>query len=355
MTSEALEPSPGPVGAKHRFDEAALVRYLQARLPGFDQGIEIRQFQVGQSNPTYQLRTRAGDYVLRKKPAGELLPSAHAVDREFLVMRALADSQVPVPKMHLLCADESVIGQMFYVMEYVEGRNFPDPRMLEAPQAERRAMYLDLVAVLARLHALDYRAIGLQDFGKPQNYVARQVARWTKQYAASRVEDNADMDRLIAWVEARSQPADEVALAHGDYRGHNVLFAPREPRIAAVLDWEVATIGHPLADLAYFCLPYYLPESDARSFHGEDPAALGIPSEEEIKAAYCREAGRADLPDWRFFIIFSLFRTAAIRAGIYKRALVGTAASAQALETGLQYRSTAARGWALAQQSKEGA
>jgi aminoglycoside phosphotransferase (APT) family kinase protein len=338
-----------PVLPAHRFDEAALVRYLRDRLPGFEGAIEIRQFALGQSNPTFHVRTPAGEYVLRKKPAGELLPSAHAVDREFTVLRALAGSDVPVPKAHLLCGDERVIGRIFYVMEYVPGRTLPDPGMLEAPREQRRAMVLDLVAVLARIHRVDWRAVGLQDFGRAGNYIGRQLSRWSRQYAASRVEENADMDRLIAWLAARSAPADESALAHGDFRGHNVIFAPREPRVAAVLDWEVATIGHPLADLGYLCLPYYLPEDDARSFHGESPASLGIPSEDEIKAAYCSAAGRGELPDWHYFIVFSLFRAAAIRAGVYKRALIGTAASAQALETGLQYRSTAARGWALAQ------
>lgn len=341
----------GPVLPQHRFDEAALARCLGDRLPGFDGDVRVRQFQVGQSNPTYHLHTTAGDYVLRKKPAGKLLPSAHAVDREYTVMRALADSGVPVPTMHLLCTDESVIGQMFYVMDYVPGRNLPDPRLPDAPAEERRAMYLDLVTVLAHLHRVDYRAVGLEDFGRPDGYVARQVARWSTQYEASRVEENADMDRLIDWLRRHMPEGDETSIVHGDYRTHNVLFHPVEPHVVTVLDWELATIGHPLSDLAYCCLPYNAPADDNRGFQGEDPAALGIPTESELIDAYCREAGRPGVPDWQFFVIFSLFRSAAIRAGIYKRALDGNAASAQALEAGLRYRGSARRGWQLAQQA----
>ncbi|TAK98548.1 MAG: phosphotransferase family protein [Rhodospirillaceae bacterium] len=315
--------------------------------------MEVRQFQGGQSNPTYRIVTPAGNYVLRKKPAGKLLPSAHAIEREFAVMRALA-GHVPVPRMHLFCDDESVLGQAFYIMELVDGRVMPDARMLDAPQGERRALCLELVTVLARLHRVDYRAVGLGEFGRPEGYVARQLARWSKQYAASRVEDNADMDQLIPWLEENLPATEETSIVHGDYRSYNVLFARQEPRIAAVLDWELATIGHPLADLAYCCLPYYLPPEDVRGFQGESPQALGIPPEEELMAAYCREAGRSELPDWRYFLVFSLFRSSAIRAGVFKRALDGTAANAQALEAGQRYRGSAACAWRLAQTSPRG-
>lgn len=338
-----------PVLPRHRFDEPALARYLNERLPGFDATFEVSQFQVGQSNPTYLLHTTERDYVLRKKPKGELLPSAHAVDREYKVMHALANTGVPVPTMHLLCTDESVIGQMFYVMDYVEGRNLPDPRLLEAPREERKVMYTELVSVLARLHQVDYRSVGLADFGRPQGYVSRQVARWSKQYQASRVEENTDMDHLIDWLGQHIPQRDEAAIAHGDYRTHNVLYHPDKPQIVAVLDWELATIGHPLADLAYCCLPYYSTSDDIRGFQGEDPAALGIPSEDEVIELYCLETGRAEIENWRFYVIFALFRSAAIRAGIYKRALDGNAANAEALAAGLRYRGTARRGWELAQ------
>jgi len=335
----------------HRFDEGGLARHLRGRLAGFEGDIEITQFQGGQSNPTYLIATSAGRYVLRKKPAGKLLPSAHAIDREFAVMCAL-NGLVPVPHMHLFCDDESVIGQSFYIMEHVEGRVMPDARLLDAPRAERRALCFELVTVLARLHRVGYRAVGLEGFGRPEGYLARQLARWSKQYAASRFEDNADMERLIPWLEANLPVSEESSIVHGDYRSYNVIFAPQESRIAAILDWELATIGHPLADLAYCCLPYYLPADDARGFQGESPDALGIPSEEELTGAYCREADRTDIPNWRYFLVFSLFRSAAIRAGVYKRALDGTAANPKALAAGASYRGAAASAWQLAQSER---
>lgn len=340
--------APLPVSPKHRFDEAGLARYLRGKLPGFEAEIEVRQFQGGQSNPTYRIVTPAGDYVLRKKPAGKLLPSAHAIEREFTVMRALA-GHVPVPRMHLLCEDESVLGQPFYVMQHIDGRIMPDARLLDAPRAERRALCLELVSVLARLHRVDYRAAGLGEFGRSERYVARQLARWSKQYAASRVEDNADMDRLIGWLEANLPASDESSIVHGDYRTHNVIFARDEPRIAAVLDWELATIGHPLSDLAYCCLPYHLPPEDVRGFQDHTPQALGIPSEEDMTAAYCREAGRSELPHWHYLLAFSLFRSAAFRAGVYRRACDGTASNPQALDFGQRFRMTAAWAWQFVQ------
>ena len=220
--------APVPVSPNHRFDEAALARFLQGKVPGFDAQIEVRQFQGGQSNPTYRIGTPSGNYVLRKKPAGKLLPSAHAIDREFTVMRALA-GHIPVPTMYLLCDDESVLGQPFYLMEHIDGRVMPDARLLDAPREERRALCLELVTVLARLHRVDYRAVGLGEFGRPDGYVARQLARWSKQYVTSRVEENADMDRLIAWLQANLPATDETSIVHGDYRTHNVLFARSEP------------------------------------------------------------------------------------------------------------------------------
>jgi aminoglycoside phosphotransferase (APT) family kinase protein len=328
-----------------------LFPYLAERLPGFDRpdAVTVQQFVGGQSNPTYSLATPAGRYVLRKKPAGDLLPSAHAIEREYAVMQALA-GQVPVPRMHLLCEDEDVLGQAFYVMDHVEGRVLPDARMLDAPRAERRALCLELISVLARLHRVDYRSAGLETFGKTGSYVERQLARLSKQYEASRVEENTYMDLVIAWLKDHLPRKDESAIVHGDYRSYNVLYAPSEPRIAAVLDWELATIGHPLADLAFACLPYYMPADDLRGFHGADPAELGIPGETELVEHYCRETGRGELPDWRYFLVFSLFRSAAIRAGVYKRAFDGTAAGADALEKGARYRAAAATAARLIQE-----
>lgn len=351
MTAPA-SPEPGLPG-QQRVDEAALTRYLHDKLPGFAATIEVTQFQAGQSNPTYRIVTPAGSYVLRKKPAGKLVPSAHAIEREFAVMRAL-DGLAPVPRMKLFCDDAGVIGQTFYVMEFVDGRVMPDARLLDAAAEERAALCFEMIGVLARLHRIEHRAIGLEKFGRSEGYVARQLSRWSGQYASSRVEDNADMNRLIPWLQDHLPSAEETAIVHGDYRSHNVIFARGEPRIAAILDWELATIGHPLADLAYCCLPYYLPPNDVRGFHGQTPLALGIPSEEDLTIAYCRAAGRSELPHWHYFIVFALFRSAAIRAGIFKRAMDGTAANATALTAGQGYRETAACAWALAQSIRAG-
>lgn len=343
-----------PVLPQHRFDEAALIRYLNGRVPGFEHAdaIQFRQFQGGQSNPTFHAQTPAGAYVIRKKPPGKLLPSAHAVDREFTVMHALAGSAVPVPKMYLLCTDESVIGTMFFVMQHVAGRALHDPLMPDvATAAERREMNLEVARTLARLHRVDYKAIGLESYGRPERYAERQVSRWSKQYLTARVEENQDMERLIGWLEKHVPERDEAAIAHGDFRCHNVIYHPTQPRIVAVIDWELSTIGHPLADLSYCVMPYHLAADDIRGFRGADIKSLGIPTEDEIKAEYCREAGRTDLPGWEFFVVFSLFRTAAIRAGIFARAKQGNAVNSEALEVGSRYRQAAARGWEMAQRT----
>ena len=339
-----------PVLPAHRFDEVAMARYVRHHLTGFDGEVIVRQFQGGQSNPTYHLQTPSGAYVLRKKPIGTLLSSAHAIDREYRIMQALAGTGVPVPRMDLYCDDPGVIGQEFFVMEYVVGRVHRDPALPELDPLARRAVWLETVRVLADLHRVDYRAIGLEGFGRPEGYIARQVARWSRQYVESKVEDNADMDRLIAWLQTTEAPTEEAAITHGDYRTHNVIFESDGRRIAAVIDWELSTIGHPLADLAYCCLPYHVAPEDTVGFRGVDPAELGIPTESELIAVYCREADRSNVPNWNYFVVFAMFRMAAIRAGIFKRAREGNAANAQALEAGLRYRITAERGLALAQQ-----
>ena len=340
-----------PVLPNHRFDEAALVRYLRDHLPDFAGEMAVRQFQGGQSNPTFHLTAGARAYVLRKKPPGKLLPSAHAVDREYRVMRALAETAVPVPRMHLLCPDESVIGQMFYVMDYVPGRVFADRALPGCTPAERAAMYDDMNRVLAALHGVDWRAVGLEGFGRPEGYFSRQIARWSKQYEASRVEDVASMEHLMRWLPEQVPPADEATIAHGDYRLGNLLFHPTEPRVAAVLDWELATIGHPLADLGYNVLTYRLPASAGGAPEAE-MVALGIPSEAEYVAAYCRRTGRAGVPELRFVVVFSMFRLAAIVAGVYRRALDGNAADARGLERGAMFREIADRAWEIAQASE---
>jgi aminoglycoside phosphotransferase (APT) family kinase protein len=332
----------------HRFDEAALTKYLQARIEGFRGECEVRQFQGGFSNPTFHLQTADRAYVLRKKPPGKLLPSAHAVDREYRVLKALQGSDVPVPRVHLLCEDESVIGTMFYVMDHVEGRVFTDRLLPGCTRKQRRDMYDACNDVLAKLHRIDYRAVGLEDFGKPAGYVARQVSRWSKQYVASCIEDTPAMNKLMEWLPEHAPAEDEATIAHGDYRIGNLLFHPQESRVVAVLDWELSTIGHPLGDLAYCCSAYYLPSAGGRGFLGVDLDALGIPDEASFLESYRRRVGRADIPHWKFFVVFSLFRSAAILAGVYKRSVDGQGVDARMAQAKEAYQDIAARAWALA-------
>ncbi len=387
-----------PVLPNHRFDEARLKSWLEATFGERAEPFAVRQFQGGQSNPTFHIQFGPRQFVLRKKPPGPLLPSAHAVDREYRVIKALSGTGIPVPHVHLLCTDESVIGQIFYLMDYIPGRVYADRALPGLGPADRAAMYDDMNRVLAALHRLDPAALGLADYGKPEAYVARQIRRWTQQYQAAPPEPSPEMDALIAWLGSHTPPADETALVHGDFRLGNLLFDPAAPRILAVLDWELSTLGHPLADLAYNILTYYLPEAAgafgiarhvvpladlayniltyylpeaAGGFGALDPTTLGIPAERDYVTRYAERAGclgkvvgedvvgeigerdyvtryaeragRGEVSGLTYMIVFSMFRLAAILAGVYARALQGNAADAGALERGKLFREVARR------------
>jgi len=327
-----------------------LESWLRGHVEGFRGLLAAERFAGGQSNPTYRLTAGSGAYVLRRKPPGPLLPSAHAVDREFRVMRALADTPVAVPRVFALCEDDAVIGSAFYVMEHLDGRIFWDQRLPEiAGPVERAVMFQSMNAVIADLHRVDYAAIGLQDFGRPGNYMARQIARWSRQYRASETETIAAMDRLIDWLPLHLPPESSPAIVHGDYRMDNLIFHPSEPRVIGVLDWELSTIGDPLADFAYHVLTWRVTPELFRGLAGVDFAALGIPDEAAYVAAYCRRTGRSAITGWEFYLVYSLFRIAAILQGIAKRAIDGTAAGTDAAEQGRLARPLAEQAWALAQ------
>jgi aminoglycoside phosphotransferase (APT) family kinase protein len=324
------------VSDPNALDAAALGPYLEAQLPGFRRLLDIEKFKSGQSNPTYLVTAESGKYVLRAKPPGQLLKSAHQVDREFRVMAALRKCGFPVPDVLFLSPEDSPIGRMFYVMRYVPGRIFWDPALPDIDDAGERARIYDAMnATLAALHGIDAAKAGLSDFGRPGNYFERQLSRWTSQYRASETGTVADMDRLISWLEAH-RPADDglVALVHGDYRLDNMIFAPDRPAVAAVLDWELSTLGHPHADLAYQCMQWRLPHSSGfRGLGGIDRAALGLPSEADYVARYCARRGVAEIGNWTFHLAFSFFRLAAICQGVYKRALDGNASNPERART----------------------
>ena len=334
-----------PVRDAHRFDEAALARWLQANVEGFHGALSVEQFRGGQSNPTYRLSAGGKRYVLRRKPPGKLLPSAHAVDREYRIITALKDTEVPVARSYALCTDESVIGTAFYIMDYVEGRIFWDSTLPGMSPSERAAIYDEMNRVIAALHEVDYQAIGLGDYGKPGNYFTRQIDRWSRQYRASQTEKIEAMDRLMEWLPAHVPADDETAIVHGDFRIDNTIFHPTEPRILAVLDWELSTLGNPLGDFAYHVMIWRLHPDVYRGLAGIDLAALGIPSEESYRAAYCRRTGRGDIPNWDFYMAYNMFRISAILQGIMGRVVEGNAANANALEHAGRARALAEAGW----------
>lgn len=340
-----------PVREALAFDPGPLEAYMAAHIEGFRAPIEVEQFRGGQSNPTYRITDAGGRrYVLRRKPPGKTLKSAHAVDREYRVMTALGDTDVPVPRTYALCEDESIVGSIFFLMDCVEGRIFWDAGLSAAEKPDRAAIMDGMNDAIARLHKVDYQAVGLGDYGKPGNYFARQISRWSRQYledeAAGRIEA---MDRLIEWLPGNIPPGDEAGIVHGDFRLDNMIFHPSEPRVVAILDWELSTLGHPLADFAYNCLQYRLAPQLFSGLAGRDLEAMGIPPEAEYIAAYCRRTDRDGIPDMDYYAAFNMFRLAGILHGVLGRVKRGTAASRHAEMTGALCEPMAMAAWAEAE------
>lgn len=339
------------VPPSHRFNEKKLWHYLRAHLEDFGVQPTVQQFQGGQSNPTYLLTTPAGKYVLRKQPPGKLLPSAHAIDREFRVQSALKGSPVPVVAMRLFCEDASIIGTPFYLMDYIPGRIFTKPDLPDLNHLQRKTAYRAFADTLAALHEVDFRKLGLSDFGRTEGYAQRQLKRWSEQYEASKTGHIEAMDKLIAWLKSSVPDRDEAAITHGDYRIGNIMFEVDDPHIIAVLDWELSTLGHPLADLGYVCMTYRIPAKAAllSGLRGLDLTAIGIPAEEELVAADRHRAGRDNVPDLTFFIALSFFRYASIAQGVYARSLQGNACDRNANLAGEAAIALAAEGWRIAE------
>lgn len=337
------------IRAGHDIDRARLLDYLATRVPGIGFDATVRQFRGGQSNPTFLVESGGRAFVLRKKPPGVLLPSAHAVDREYAVMKALAGTDVPVPRMLHLCEDDGIIGTAFYIMEGLEGRVFRDLTLPDLSPQGRAEIYDTMNRTLAALHRVDWRAVGLEAFGKATGYIPRQVARWTRAYEATKTHTIAAMDKVMPWLARNVPEGDEAAINHGDFRAENMVFHPTEPRVLGVLDWELATIGHPLPDLAYNCLPWNVPP-DFPGIGGLVGLAPdhGIPSEADYVAAYCDRTGRKGIGDWHYYVAFSLFRTAAILQGVHARALQGTASNENALAVGQLAQQAAHLAWEAA-------
>ncbi|MDP1782391.1 MAG: phosphotransferase [Hydrogenophaga sp.] len=347
-----------PVAGQHLFDEVALANWLQSRLPGFEGPLTVEMFKGGQSNPTYKLITPQRAYVMRAKPGpvAKLLPSAHAIEREFRVMSALHGTGVPVAQMHVLCEDESVIGRAFYIMECVNGRVLWDQSLPGMANEQRGAIYDEMNRVIAALHTVKPLEIGLDGYGKPGNYFERQIGRWSKQYVASITQPIPEMDQLMAWlpnnIPAMARDESMLSVVHGDFRLDNMMFHPAEPRVLAVLDWELSTLGHPLADFSYHCMSWHIPPGLFRGIGGLDVKALGIPTEDEYIALYCERTGIAQpeqlKADWNFYLAYNMFRLAAILQGIAKRVEAGTASSDQAVKSAAGARPMAEMAWRFA-------
>ena len=336
-----------PVREAHKFDEAALTAFLETNLEGYRGPATIRQFEGGQSNPTFQIEAASGRYVIRKQPPGELLPSAHQVDREYRVMKGLQHTDVPVPEMYCLCEDPEVIGTKFYVMEMVEGRLFTETLLPSLTPRERGAIYRQLASVLATLHKVEPEAVGLGAFGRPGNYYERQISRWSKQYTASQTENIEAMTKLMEWLPRNIPEQGKTVIVHGDYRLGNTLIHPTEPKLVALLDWELSTLGDALADVGYVCQDYHGDSYTDVGLAGADLATLGIPTEEQFLDEYRRHAGIDRIDNWYFYVIYNMFRSAGIIQGVYKRGLDGNASSDKALEYAEAARMRAERAWGL--------
>lgn len=334
-----------------KFDEAALAAYMKKQVRGFKGPLTVQKFKGGQSNPTYLLTTPSKRYALRRKPPGKLLPSAHAVDREYRVMTALGAEDFPVPKTYALCEDAEIIGTAFFIMDFVEGRIFWDASLPGVAPTERRQLFFELIDVLARLHSIDYAAAGLGDFGKPGNYFERQIDRWSKQYRAAATADIAAMDQLIDWLPRAIPRDDAVSIVHGDFRFDNVIIDAAKPEARAVLDWELSTLGHPLADFTYFLMVWHFPPTIRGGLAGLDLETLGIPSLDEAVAHYCAKSGRRTVADFDFCIAYNMFRLASIAQGVYARALAGNASSAEGVRLGDSVAPLAEMAWAYAKKA----
>ena len=334
-----------------RFDEAALAAYMAKHVQGFKGPLSVKKFKGGQSNPTYLVATPSKKYVLRRKPPGKLLPSAHAVDREYRVMTALGAQKFPVPKTYALCEDDSVIGTAFFIMDFVDGRIFWDASLPEVPLAERRALFFELVDVIAKLHLIDFNAAGLGGYGKPGNYFERQIDRWSKQYKAAETAELNAMNRLIEWLPGSIPADDAVSIVHGDFRFDNVILDAKKPKVRAVLDWELSTLGHPLADFTYFLMVWHFPPTIRGGLAGLDLRALGIPTLDDAVKRYCAKTGRETVADFDFCLAYNMFRLASIAQGVYARALQGNASSPEGLKMGESVAPLAEMAWVYAQKA----
>ncbi len=345
-----------PVREAHRFDTGRLAEYMRQHIANFVGPLEVEQFKGGQSNPTFLVRADGRQYVMRRKPPGKLLPSAHAVEREYRVITALAGTNVPVAKTHALCTDEAVIGSAFYIMDYIEGRIFWDPTLPGMRPPERAAIFDELNRVIAELHQVDYQTLGLSDYGKPGSYFARQIDRWTRQYRASETETIEAMEQLMAWLPEHIPAEADTRIVHGDFRMDNLIFHPTEPRILAVLDWELATLGHPLSDFANLCMAWRLTPGLFRGLAGVDLPALGIPPEAEFVRAYGQRVGRAAIPvaEWEYYMAFNMFRLVAILQGVLARALQGNASNEEALAAGQRARPLSEAAWQQVERIRQG-